>query len=66
MTALDALMADRTTIVVAHRLSTIRAADLILVLQAGTVIESGTHSALLARRGVYARLVEHQMAGVAA
>ena len=65
-TALDALMTDRTTIVVAHRLSTIRAADLILVLQAGTVIESGTHSALLARGGAYARLVEHQMAGVAA
>jgi ATP-binding cassette, subfamily B, bacterial len=65
-TALDALMTDRTTIVVAHRLSTIRAADLILVLQAGTVIESGTHSALLARGGVYARLVEHQVAGVAA
>ena len=59
-------MADRTTIVVAHRLSTIRAADLILVLQAGTVIESGTHAAFLARGGAYARLVEHQMAGVAA
>ncbi|WP_428486557.1 ATP-binding cassette domain-containing protein [Rhodopila sp.] len=64
--ALDALMADRTTIVVAHRLSTIRAADLILVLQAGTVIEAGTHTSLLALGGVYSRLVEHQMAGVAA
>ncbi|HEY3848335.1 MAG TPA: ATP-binding cassette domain-containing protein, partial [Acetobacteraceae bacterium] len=63
--ALDALMEDRTTIVVAHRLSTIRAADLILVLQAGRVIEAGWHAELLARRGVYARLVEHQMAGVA-
>ena len=64
-TALDVLMEDRTTIVIAHRLSTIRAADLILVLRAGTVIEAGTHDALLARRGVYARLVEHLMAGVA-
>ena len=54
--ALDALMADRTTIVIAHRLSTIRAADLILVLRDGQVIESGTHEALLARGGFYARL----------
>ena len=64
--ALASLMQDRTTIVVAHRLSTIRAADLILVLQAGHLIESGTHAALLAKRGVYARLVEHQMAAVGA
>jgi ATP-binding cassette subfamily B protein len=63
--ALDALMADRTTIVVAHRLSTIRASDLILVLRAGRLIEAGTHPDLIARRGVYARLVERQMAGVA-
>ena len=63
--ALDALMVHRTTIVVAHRLSTIRAADLIVVLQAGRVIEAGRHGELLARRGAYARLVERQMAGVA-
>ena len=64
--ALDALMTDRTTIVVAHRLSTIRAADLILVLSGGTVAESGTHDSLLAQGGLYARLVGHQMANVAA
>jgi ATP-binding cassette, subfamily B, bacterial len=64
--ALDALMANRTTVVVAHRLSTIRAADLIVVLGAGRVVEAGSHAALLARGGVYARLVERQMAGVAA
>jgi ATP-binding cassette subfamily C protein CydCD len=63
--ALDALMVDRTTIVVAHRLSTIQAADIILVLNAGRVIEAGTHAELSSRRGFYARLVEHQMAGVA-
>jgi ATP-binding cassette, subfamily B, bacterial len=64
--ALDTLMVDRTTIVIAHRLSTIRAADLILVLRDGEVIESGTHEALLAGGGFYARLVDNQMAGVAA
>jgi ATP-binding cassette subfamily C protein CydCD len=64
--ALDALMANRTTIVVAHRLSTIQAADLILVLHAGRVIEAGTHAELTARRGFYARLVDHQIASVAA
>ena len=63
--ALDTLMVNRTTIVVAHRLSTIQAADIILVLNAGRVVEAGTHQQLLARRGVYAQLVEHQMAGVA-
>jgi ATP-binding cassette subfamily B protein len=64
--ALDALMTHRTTIVIAHRLSTIQAADLILVLRDGQMIESGTHEALLAGGGFYARLVGHQMAGVAA
>jgi len=64
--ALDSLMADRTTIVIAHRLSTIRAADLIIVLRDGRVIETGSHDELIARGGFYGRLVDHQMAGVAA
>jgi subfamily B ATP-binding cassette protein MsbA len=54
--ALDRLMRDRTTIVVAHRLTTIENADQIVVLDGGRCVESGTHSALLARNGLYARL----------
>ena len=60
--ALDALMAGRTTIVIAHRLSTIEHADRIVVLEQGGVVEEGTHAALLARGGVYARLHRMQFA----
>jgi ATP-binding cassette subfamily C protein CydCD len=63
--ALEELMADRTTVVIAHRLSTVRNADLIVALNEGQVIEIGTHDELLAKSGLYAQLVAHQLAGAA-
>ncbi|MBV8739434.1 MAG: ABC transporter ATP-binding protein [Alphaproteobacteria bacterium] len=61
--ALDALMRDRTTIVIAHRLSTVRNADLLAVLDRGRLVETGSHAELLARNGLYARLIRHQIEG---
>ncbi len=60
--ALHKLLAGRTSLVIAHRLSTIRAADQVLVLDAGRVIERGTHTELLRRRGHYSRLYQQQFA----
>ena len=60
--ALAALMRDRTTIVIAHRLSTVRDAETIAVLDAGRLVECGHHAALLARGGLYAELVGRQLA----
>lgn len=60
--ALANLIKDRTTIVIAHRLSTVRRADLIVVMEHGRIIESGTHAQLLAHGGVYQRLYELQFA----
>jgi subfamily B ATP-binding cassette protein MsbA len=59
--ALATLMRDRTTLVIAHRLSTVRAADLIAVMDGGRVIETGTHESLMAKGGAYARLQRLQV-----
>jgi ATP-binding cassette subfamily B protein len=61
--ALDALMGSRTTIAIAHRLSTIVNADVINVIDAGRVVESGTHHSLLGEDGVYASLYQDQFDG---
>jgi ATP-binding cassette, subfamily B, bacterial len=61
--ALDTLMGSRTTIAIAHRLSTIVNADVINVIDAGQVVESGTHRFLLRQKGVYASLYEEQFDG---
>jgi ATP-binding cassette subfamily B protein len=59
--ALERLMAGRTSLVIAHRLSTVRHADRILVFQQGRIVESGRHEELLARNGTYRLLVETQL-----
>ena len=64
--ALDDLMSDRSTVVIAHRLSTVRNADRIYVLSEGQVAEWGSHDELLSRGGLYAQLVSRQLAGAAA
>jgi ATP-binding cassette subfamily B protein len=61
-TNLNTILKNQTTIVIAHRLSTVRNADLILVLDRGVLIESGTHNELMAKRGQYFYLNQQQMA----
>ena len=64
--ALSEALVGRTSLVIAHRLSTVRAADLILVVEDGCIVERGTHERLLARRGRYAELYETQFGTQAA
>jgi ATP-binding cassette subfamily B protein len=60
--ALERLMKGRTTLVIAHRLSTVKDADRVVVLESGAVVQSGTHAELVGEEGLYRRLVERQFA----
>ncbi len=63
--ALDRLMTDRTTLVIAHRLATVRAAHRIVVMDDGRIVEEGTHATLISRGGLYARLASLQFSEAA-
>jgi ABC-type multidrug transport system fused ATPase/permease subunit len=65
MEALERLMRGRTTFIIAHRLSTVRRADQIIVLQNGVIAEAGTHDELLTRTSLYARLHNLQFGNTA-
>jgi ABC-type multidrug transport system fused ATPase/permease subunit len=60
--ALERLMVGRTTLVIAHRLSTVRSADRLVVVEDGRIVEEGAHDDLVDAGGVYARLLERQLA----
>ena len=58
--ALTSLLKGRTSVVIAHRLSTIHNADKIIVIDGGRIAEQGTHAELMAKNGIYAKLIEMQ------
>ena len=60
--ALKILMKNRTTVIIAHRLSTIKNADKIAVMQAGEIVELGSHNTLKRQKGIYTQLVQYQEA----
>ncbi len=64
--AIQTVLAGRTSFIVAHRLSTIRAADRILVIHAGEIVESGSHQQLMEQKGAYYSLYTHQYRSEAA
>ena len=64
--SLEDLMKERTTVVIAHRLSTVRDADIIIAMEEGRIIEHGSHAELIASGGLYAHLVQHQITSAAA
>ncbi|KAK4801279.1 hypothetical protein SAY86_021766 [Trapa natans] len=64
--AMDSLMKGRTVLVIAHRLSTVKSADVVAVISDGQIVESGTHEELVRREGVYTALIRRQLQGATA
>lgn len=60
---MDSLMNGRTVLVIAHRLSTVKTANIVAVVSDGQIVESGTHEELLDKNGIYSALVKRQLQG---